>query len=363
MNSSSPDSTPAASAFHAGIVCIVGRANTGKSSFLNAALGEKVAAVSPVAQTTRRTTRGIYNAPSLQMVFLDTPGIRHATHRLGALLNRNARAQVAGSDVVCLLLDASLPPQDEDIGWMRKLARDPIPVFALLNKTDLPHRDAPYRAAWAAVVDDLRARDAAYVPPPIDWFPVSALTGEGLPELLDALSMRMPAAAPLFDPDVLTDDPLPFFIADIIRAHFNEHLRKELPHAIAIAVDALGPAPASDVPPPPADDAPPADAEAPTPAPPEAESPETSDNAPLPSPAPAASSVLHVSATIYVEKATQRPILLGHKGRLLRSVRIASERELHDILGTPCKLALWIKVEPDWSKNYWILKKLGYVGS
>lgn len=317
--------------FRSGVICIVGRANTGKSSFLNAALGEKVAAVSPVAQTTRRTTRGIYNAPGLQIVFLDTPGIRAATHRLGVLLNRNARAQVAGSDAVCLLLDASTPPQDEDIGWMRKLARDPIPVYAILNKSDLPTRPAPYREAWDAVVADFRARDAAYSPPPIEWHPISALTREGVPELLDALTMRLPAAEPLFDPDILTDDPLPFFIADIIRAHFNEHLRKELPHAIAIAVDSIIPpaAPAPD------DDAP---AE-PSDAPPTA-----------------------VTATIYVEKASQRPILLGHKGRLLRSVRIASERELRDLLGAPYKLNLWIKVEPDWSKNYWILKKLGYVG-
>lgn len=319
-----PDGSPAPAApdgFHAGVVCIVGRANTGKSSFLNAVLGEKVAAVSPVAQTTRRTTRGILNKDGLQIVFLDTPGIRQATHRLGTLLNRNARAQVAGSDAVCLLLDASVAPQDEDIGWMRKLARDPIPVYALLNKCDLKTRPAPYKKAWDDVLDAYRSRDAAYAQPPIEWHEISASTGAGISELVDALSMRIPEAAPLFDPEILTDDPLPFFISDIIRAHFNQRLTRELPHALAIAVESIGPA-SPDAPP----DAPPV-----------------------------------VNATIYVEKPTQRPILLGQKGRLLRSVRIAAERELRDLLGTSYKLNLWIKVEPDWSKNYWILKKLGYV--
>ena len=135
----STSDTPAA-AFRAGIAAIVGRAHTGKSSLLNALIGEKVSVVSPVAQTTRRPVRAIHNEPGLQIVFLDTPGIRQATHALGSLLNRTARGLVTGSDVVLLLLDASLSPQDEDRGWMQKLAADASPIFAILNKTDLGRR-------------------------------------------------------------------------------------------------------------------------------------------------------------------------------------------------------------------------------
>jgi len=311
-----PDPSPAP--FRAGTAVIVGRANTGKSSFLNRVLGETVTVVSPVAQTTRRLVRGVLNRPGLQIVFLDTPGIRAATHRLGALLNRTARAQTAGADAVCLLLDASVPPRDEDRGWMKKLARDPTPVFALLNKSDLPHRRAPYEAAWNAVLADNAARDASFVPPPVSWHEISAATGDGVPELLDALRMRIPPGPPLFDPDTLTDDPLPYFVADLIRAEYNKRLTAELPHALAVSVESMDDAPDGSV---------------------------------------------AVSATLHVEKPTQRPILLGQKGRLIRAVRRAVERELADLFGRPHRLEMWIKVSPDWSQNYWLLRKFGYLGN
>ncbi|MBP8656154.1 MAG: 50S ribosome-binding GTPase, partial [Kiritimatiellae bacterium] len=125
------------SPFRAGLVAIVGRANTGKSSLLNALIGENVSVVSPVAQTTRRPIRAIHNEDGLQIVFLDTPGIRKATHTLGSLLNRTARGLVTGADVILLLLDASRPPQEEDRGWMKKLATEMSPLFMALNKTDL----------------------------------------------------------------------------------------------------------------------------------------------------------------------------------------------------------------------------------
>lgn len=304
--------------FRAGTVVIVGRANTGKSSFLNRVLGETVTVVSPVAQTTRRLVRGILNRPHSQIVFLDTPGIRAATHRLGALLNRTARAQTAGADAVCLLLDASVPPRDEDYGWMKKLARDPTPVFALLNKTDLGCHPFPYETAWSETLAAAAARDSAFVPPPLSWHPVSAATGDGIPELLDALEMRLPPGPPLFDPDTLTDDPLPYFVADLIRAEYNKRLTAELPHALAVSVESMEDAPDGSV---------------------------------------------AVSATLHVEKASQRPILLGQKGRLIRAVRRAVEHELATLFERPHHLDMWIKISPDWSQNYWLLRKFGYLGN
>ena len=356
-----PPSTPP---LRAGIAAIVGRANTGKSSLLNALIGESVSVVSPVAQTTRRPVRAIHNEPGLQIVFLDTPGIRQATHALGSLLNRTARGLVTGSDVVLLLLDASLPPQDEDRGWMQKLAADASPVFAVLNKTDLlrtddaPNGFAPprpravggqvgspipqgggarpnpnrkpirqdsltprrtaYETAWADVLEKNKARDPGFAPPPLRWFEVSAATGAGLPELLAAVREKMPAAEqPLFPTDMLTDDPGPFFIADVVRAQINLRLKAELPHAIAVAVDQI----------------------------------EETDEA------------VSVQATIYVEKNSQRPIVIGQRAKMIRDIRHAAERELTAIYGKKHKLELWVKVEPNWSRNYWMLKKFGYVGS
>ena len=313
----STSDTPAA-AFRAGIAAIVGRANTGKSSLLNALVGEQVSVVSPVAQTTRRPVRAIHNEPGLQIVFLDTPGIRQATHALSSMLNRTARGLVTGSDVVLLLLDASLPPQDEDRGWMQKLAADASPIFAILNKTDLGLRRAAHETAWNDVVEKNRARDPAFAPPALRWFEVSAATGAGLPELFAAIKAAMPASEqPLFPTDMLTDDPGPFFIADVIRAQINVRLKAELPHAIAVAVDQI----------------------------------EETD----------AAATVH--ATIYVEKPSQRPIVIGNHAHMIRDIRHAAEKELAAIYGKPHKLELWVKVEPNWSRNYWMLKKFGYVGA
>ena len=313
-----PTDAPPALPFRAGIAAIVGRANTGKSSLLNALLGEQVSVVSPIAQTTRRPVRGIHNEPNLQIVFLDTPGIRQATHALGSLLNRTARGLVTGSDVVLLLLDGSIPPQDEDRGWMQKLAGDTSPVFALLNKTDLGCRRAAYEAVWAEVLAKNLARNPSFSPPPIRWFEISAATGAGLPELLDAVREKMPAAeSPLFPPDMLTDDPGPFFIADVIRGQINVRLKAELPHAVAVAVDQIE---------------------------------ETDDS-------------VSVQATIYVEKNSQRPIVIGNHAHMIRDIRRAAEKELAAIYEKPHKLELWVKVEPNWSRNYWMLKKFGYVGA
>ena len=308
---------PPAPPFGAGIAAIVGRANTGKSSLLNALLGEQISVVSPIAQTTRRPVRGIHNEPGLQIVFLDTPGIRQASHTLSSMLNRTARGLVTGSDVVLLLLDASIHPQDEDRGWMQKLAADAEPVFAILNKRDLGSRRPSYEAAWAEVVEKNLARDPAFVPASIRWFETSASTGAGLPELLDALRAAMPESPPLFPPDMLTDDPGPFFIADIIRGQINSRLTAELPHAIAVAVDRI----------------------------------EETDE------------VVNVTATIYVEKNSQRPIVIGQHAHMIRDIRHAAEKELTAIYEKKHKLELWVKVEKNWSSNYWLLKKFGYVGT
>jgi len=308
---------PSAPDFHAGIAAIVGRANTGKSSLLNALLEEKVAVVSPVAQTTRRPVRGILNEPGLQIVFLDTPGIRQASHTLSSMLNRTARGLVTGSDAVLLLLDASIHPQDEDRGWMQKLARDTAPIYAILNKKDIGLRRAAYEAAWTEILEKLRGRFPDLTPPPIQWLETSATTGEGLPELLDLLRKQMPESPPLFPPDMLTDDPRPFFIADIIRGQINTRLRAELPHAIAVSVDEI----------------------------------EETEKA------------VKVHATIVVEKNSQRPIVIGKRAKMIRDIRHAAEKELTSVYEKPHKLELWVKVEKNWSSNYWLLKKFGYVGS
>lgn len=302
--------------FHSGTVVIAGRANAGKSTLLNAILGETVSVASPVAQTTRRAVRGILTDKDHQIVFLDTPGIRQASHVLGSLLNRTARGWVTGADAAVLVMDASHSPRDEDWGWLKKLVRDETPVFAALNKIDRGCLRAEYETAWTDTVAKYRERDPEFTPPPLRWFEVSARTGAGLNELVAALKEILPEGPARFPEDVLTDDPEPLFIADVIREQINARLKDELPHAIAVATDRI----------------------------------EEVDGGGR-----------KVLATIYVEKPSQRPIVIGAKAKMIRDIRHGAEKELSAIYDQPHKVELWVKVEPNWTRNYWMLKKFGYV--
>lgn len=293
-----------------GIVAVVGRANVGKSTLINRIVGEKVSIVSPVAQTTRNMVRAIHSEERGQLVFLDTPGVHKALQDLGRIMNRLARASIAGSDVVLLVLDASTRPRDEDEGWMRRLARLDTPCLAALNKMDegSAHERA-YTEAWE------RAAQDSSTPAPVRWHRLSALTGEGLGELVNALFDLVPHGPRLFPDDVLTDFPLRLAIADVIREKLFGLLRDELPHAVAVRVD------------------------------------EVQDEGGQRS----------VAATVLVKKPSQKGIVLGHKGRLLRKVNRQAAAELTEMYEKPTTLEIWVKVEPAWDRNHFMLKQLGYV--
>ena len=300
-------------ATRAALVAIVGRANVGKSCLLNALLGEKVSIESPVAQTTRTVIRGILTEPRGQLAFLDTPGIHAARNDFGRQMNRMARAAVEGVDIALLVLDSSRSPESEDVGWMRRLAghgSDAALVFAL-NKRDLGGAGIPaLRAAWAEAF-----AQAAAPPPAPDWIEVSAKTGAGVEALRAALFARAPEQPPLFPPDVLSDHPRQLAIADVVREKLFLRLRDEIPHRVATAVEHLV---------------------------------ETPDER-------------RATVAVYVERASQKGIVIGYKGRMLRAVRRAAEAELQRMFGEPIALDLIVRVEPNWTKNYWFLKRIGYL--
>lgn len=287
----------------AGLVAVVGRANVGKSSLVNAILGEKVSIVSHVAQTTRNAIRGILTEPRGQIVFVDTPGMHKAQNDLGKLMNRMARASVEGADVALLVLDGSVPPESEDIGWMNRLKREETRLVFILNKKDQGETFVEaYRDAW---------KDS---PKPATWLPASATTGEGVPQLIEHLFEILPEGPHLFPDDVLTDYPRKLNMADIIREKLFGVLRDELPHSVAVWVEDIV---------------------------------ETKNG-------------WEIQAFIYVNKSSQKGIVIGEKGRLLRKIRRSSEGELTEMYGCAVKLELWVKVEPNWSRNFWLLKKFGY---
>ncbi len=309
--------TEGAALLHCGMIALVGRANVGKSSLLNAVLGEKVSIVSPVVQTTRNLIRGILNEERGQLVFLDTPGVHKASSELGKIMNRVARASIEGTDVVLLVTDASQPPRDEDIGWIRRLVKTPSPCVVALNKADISSRHAEdLRKAWAqASLEACAALPEAPPGPEPLWVEVSALTGRGLPELLAVLFNLVPPGPQLFPSDVLTDFPRLINIADIVREKLFLCLREELPHEVAVWIESVEEEPSAWV----------------------------------------------VNGTIYVNQPSQKPIVLGPKGHRLRAVRRLAEKELAMMYEKSVKLNLWIKVEKNWNRNYFLLKKIGYV--
>jgi GTP-binding protein Era len=303
--------TSAASLPHSGMVALVGRANVGKSTLMNRLMEEKVSIVSPVPQTTRNMIRGILTDSRGQLVLLDTPGVHKARHELGKVMNRTARRSIEGVDAVLLVLDGSSPVWEEDEGWMRKLAKESTPVVMALNKSDLGLKHEPeYRACWARV-----AAERPGIPEP-RWVSLSATTGAGTAALTDLLFGLLPPGPALFPVEILTDFPRKLNIADVIREKLFGVLKQELPHAIAVRVEDIV----------------------------EEESRWT------------------VRAVIYVDKPTQKPIVIGHKGRLLRKVKRQSEAELRAMYEKEVAVEMWVKVEPNWAGNYWIRKQLGYEG-
>ena len=293
----------------AGIVAIVGRTNVGKSTLVNHLLGEKVSIVSDTVQTTRNVIRAILTEPRGQLVFLDTPGVHKAEGELGKNLNKAARSAVQGTDAILLVLDASGKPELEDDGWFRRLAREEVPCIIALNKSDRkPDRSDDYIRLWNEIKAE---KDSCQTPV---WATVSALKGDGMQDLLGTLFEQVPEGPPLFPEDILTDYPRKLNIADVIREKLFHRLHEELPHAVAVWVEDIDEQEKKWV----------------------------------------------VEASIYVERHSQKGIVIGEKGRLIKWVREQAEKELYEMYGIRFKVKLWVKVEKNWRKNFWILKKLGY---
>ena len=293
-----------------GMIALIGRANVGKSTLLNAILEEKVSIVTPVAQTTRNLVRGILTERRGQLVFLDTPGMHRADGQLGQSMNRVARASIEGVDVAALVLDGSTPPRLEDEGWMRRLAGSPTHVLFILNKSDC-HKDCSdaYKQCWQSILEEKESTVQ------VRWMRTSAAHGSGVPGLLQILFNLVPEGPYLFPEDVLTDFPRKLAIGDLIREKLFLQLHQELPHQVAVWIESID---------------------------------ETESR-------------WAIEATIYVNKPSQKGIVIGEKGRLLRRVKRAAEKEIAAIYEQDIRLRLHVKVEKNWIRNYWLLKKFGYV--
>ncbi len=303
------------------VVGIVGRTNAGKSTLVNRLVGEKVSIVSPVEQTTRNTIRGIVVEARGQLVLLDTPGLHKAVGPLGKLLNRMARRSAAGTDITCVVFDASEPPQLEDVGWMRRVAKEkPEKVVFVLNKADrAPFFEGLYRDAWAEVQTEVKAEGAGEhlepAPAPA-WVKCIATTEGGAKGVMDALFDFAEEGEPLFDDDIVTDYPRKLTIADSVREKYLAKLHQELPHELGVVVKRI------------------------------VEEPDR----------------WKVDVEVLVNRDSQKPMVIGRGAEIVKYVRKCSERELTDVFGIKVEMELWVRVERNWMKNERLLAEMGYMG-
>lgn len=326
-------------AFKSGFVAIAGQPNTGKSTFLNAVLGQKIAIVTPKAQTTRTRILGVYHRPHCQIVFLDTPGI----HRPGSSKFNRAMVQTAyhacqDVDAVLYFIDSNRGITGEDQTILSRLPRGKAPLFLVMNKVDQLENQKLY-----ARLQSLKNLSCTAV------IPLSALNGYNVEHLLSLLPTHLPEGPRYFPDDQWTDQPERFFAAEIIREKLFLYLQKELPYSLAVRLGQFQ------------------------------ERPETrqanrqvrsaatgkqkkQDNKILPTlPQDKTDNrIWDMEATILVERDSQKAIVIGHKGSMIKKVGTAARLELERIFGVAIYLQLQVKVRKDWSFDINILRDLGY---
>jgi GTP-binding protein Era len=303
-------------AHRAGFVAFVGRPNAGKSTLTNALVGDKVVITSSKPQTTRRVVRGIVHRPDWQLIILDTPGLHRPRTLLGERLNDEVRSAWSQVDVVgfCLPADERIGPGDRFIA--RELAElTGVAKVAVVTKNDRVSRDRVFEAL--AAVGDL-GREVG-----IDWaevVPVSATKGDQVDLLADLLAALMPESPALYPDGEITDAPEAVLVAELVREAALEGVRDELPHSIAVVVEEMVPR--------------------------EGRPPDR----PL----------LDVHAFLYVERDSQKGIIIGPQGTRLRDIGIRARAEIEALLGTPVHLDLHVTIAKDWQRDPKQLRKLGF---
>ncbi|WP_018131831.1 GTPase Era [Effusibacillus pohliae] len=292
--------------YKSGFVALIGRPNVGKSTLLNQIIGQKLAIMSDKPQTTRNKIRGVYTTETGQAVFLDTPGIHKPHHKLGDYMVRTAITTLNEVDLVCMLIDATEEKGPGDQFIMEQLRKVDTPVFLLINKIDAVSRERALERI-AGYKDDFPFREI---------IPISALTGENVDRLRSLIFNYLPEGPQYYPADQVTDHPERFVVAELIREKVLHLTREEIPHSVAVVVEQM----------------------------------QYREEKEL----------LYIHAVIYVERDSQKAILIGKRGTMLKEIGKRAREDIEHLLGSRTYLELWVKVKEDWRNRELMLRNFGF---
>lgn len=291
--------------FKSGFVAIIGRPNVGKSTLLNRVIGQKIAIMSDKAQTTRNRIQGVYTDEEAQIVFIDTPGIHKPKHALGDFMVNTAYSALKGVDAVLFVVSAiqSIGPGDRLI--IEKLKNLSVPVYLLINKIDLVHPDSLLETI-ESYTSELEFSEV---------FPISALEGNNVPEMMNTLKSTLPVGPQYYPADQIMDHPEYFVVAEFIREKILLLTKEEIPHSVAVQVQSM----------------------------------QRNEN-----------DKVEVQATIIVERKSQKGIIIGAQGSMIKKIGQMARRDIERLLDDKVYLDLWVKVQKDWRNKQAYINELGY---
>lgn len=291
--------------FRSGFVAIIGRPNVGKSTLLNQVIGQKIAIMSDKPQTTRNKIQGVYTTDDMQIVFLDTPGIHKPKSKLGHYMMKVAESTLREVDAILFLVDAAEGLGGGDRYIIERLKNVETPVILVLNKIDRVHPEA-----LLPVIDAYRQLHHF-----AEIVPISALLGNNVGTLLEQIGRYLPEGPQYYPADQVTDYPEQFICAELIREKILQLTREEVPHSIAVAIEDM----------------------------------RVGDNG-----------VVNISAVIFVERDSQKGIVIGKQGAMLKEIGQQARQDIEALLGSKIFLELWVKVKKDWRNQEHVLKDLGF---
>ena len=292
--------------YKSGFISIIGRPNAGKSTFLNKVIGQKIAIMSDKPQTTRNKVQGVLTTDKQQIIFIDTPGINEPRHKLGDFMLKVAKNTLREVDAILLMVDSVDRIGKQDRYILEMLKGNETPVFLVMNKIDLIHPDK-----LLSVTESFRKEyDFA------DVIPISALEGINIDGLLEVLTKHLPEGPQYYPADQVTDHPERFIISELIREKVLHLTHEEIPHSVAVVIEKI-------------------------------KREEDSEK-------------IRVTATIMVERESQKGMVIGKKGALLKEVGVRARKDIEMLLGSKVYLELWVKVQRDWRNKQVHLRDFGF---